>query len=429
VTQPRTALVLSGGGARGAYEAGVVRYLREELPSTLGEQPRIDILSGTSIGAVNACFLASGAHSPESQGRLLADVWLSLKIEEVFHWSVLRLAALPLYFWRRIRLLRLRHRSWRLSDFVYPEALARVVRDRVDWEQLHVNIRSGALSSLTVTATDIGTGRAVVFIETAEELPVWSRDPLVEARPRSIAACHALASGAIPLLFRPVFIEGSWFSDGSILQNTPLAPAIRLGADRVLVVGLRHQGRRPAPHSHEEGEVPSTAAQLGGILNALTLDHADYDLDRLRRLNQLLDHGERAFGPDFRRRYAALAGDELGAPIRRVRDLVIRPSQDIGKLAREHAERRIRKLRPGTLAARLLRIAAADPNGDGDGAADLASYLLFDHDYAAALMDLGFDDARKQRDALVDFFRAPIDEVSPAGARTPTPAASAVSAA
>ncbi|MGB8929948.1 MAG: patatin-like phospholipase family protein [Anaeromyxobacteraceae bacterium] len=419
MTQPRTALVLAGGGARGAYEAGVVRYLREEFPSTLGEQPRIDILSGTSIGAVNACFLAATAHTPELQGRLLADVWLSLRIEDVFHWSFLRLAALPLYLLRRVRMLRLRHRSWRISDFLYPEALARVIRDRVDWDQLHVNVRSGAVGALTVTATDLGTGRAVVFIETANELPVWSRDPQVEARPRSIAACHALASSAIPLLFRPVFIEGSWFSDGSILQNTPLAPAIRLGADRVLVVGLRHQGRRPAPRIRAEGEVPSTGAQLGGILNALTLDHADYDLDRLRRLNQLLEYGEQSFGPDFRHRLAALGGDHLGTPIRRVRDLVIRPSQDLGLLAQEYAKKQMGKLRPGTLAARLLRLAAASPSGDdqGDGAADLASYLLFDREYAAALMAMGFDDARKQRDALVEFFRAPVDEAPAATAQ------------
>lgn len=411
MTKSRTALVLSGGGARGAYEAGVVRYLREELPEALGEQPRIDILSGTSIGAVNACFLAATAHVPDLQGRMLADVWLSLRIQEVFHWSVLGLAALPLYLWRRIRMLRLRHRSWRLSDFIYPEALARVIRDRIDWDRLHANIREDRLCALTVTATDLGTGRAVVFIETDEPLPVWSRDPLVEARPRPIAACHALASGAIPLLFRPVFIEGSWFSDGSIVQNTPLAPAIRLGADRVLIVGLRHAGRREARRVHPEGEVPSTAAQLGGILNALALDHADYDLDRLRRINSLLDQGERAFGPDFRRRYSALGGEHHGAPMRRIRDLVIRPSQDLGELARVHAERQIRKLQPGTLAARLLRLAAADANGDGDGAADLASYLLFDRDFAAALMDLGFEDARKQRDALVEFFRAPVDVV------------------
>lgn len=410
MTQPRTALVLSGGGARGAYEAGVVRYLREGLPSALGAQPRFDVISGTSIGAVNACFLAGSMERPEQQGRELAEIWLSLRIQDVFHWSVLNLAALPLYLWRRIRLLRLRHRSWRISDFIYPEALARVIRDRIDWDQLHANLRSGALGALTVTATDLGTGRAVVFIETADELPVWSRDPQVEARPRSIAACHALASSAIPFLFRPVFIEGSWFSDGSILQNTPLAPAIRLGADRVLVIGLRPPGRREPPRVHAEGEVPTTAAQLGGILNALTLDHADYDLDRLRRLNHLLDQGERAFGPDFRRRYAALGGDELGTPLRRVRDLVIRPSIDLSVIAREQAAQKIKKLRPGTLAARLLRLAAADASGDGDGAADLASYLLFDRDYAAAIMEQGYEDASKQRDALVEFFRAPAEE-------------------
>ena len=126
MTKSRTALVLSGGGARGAYEAGVVRYLREELPVALGEQPRIDILSGTSIGAVNACFLASTAHVPELQGRMLADVWLSLRIQEVFHWSVLGLAALPLYLWRRIRMLRLRHRLLFAMSPSYRQVRARL---------------------------------------------------------------------------------------------------------------------------------------------------------------------------------------------------------------------------------------------------------------------------------------------------------------
>src|SRR5512138_3403346 len=120
---PRAALVLSGGGARGAYEAGVMRYLRGELANELGCQPRIDLLCGTSIGAVNACHLASLADVPERQGEALVEVWQSLRLEEVFHWSALRLAGLPLYAWRRLRATRLRRGSWRLSDFLWPEAL------------------------------------------------------------------------------------------------------------------------------------------------------------------------------------------------------------------------------------------------------------------------------------------------------------------
>lgn len=403
----RSALVLSGGGARGAYEAGVIRWLREELPQELGRQPRLDILCGTSIGAVNAAFLASTAHDPASQGAALARVWTGLRLEEVFHWSALKLAALPAYVYRQLRATRLRQVGWRVSDFLYPEALARVVNERIDWSQLHRNLRNGSLDALTVTATDLGTGRAVVFVETAGTLPAWSRDPVVEVRRSDIEAAHALASGAIPLLFRPVRIGDSWFTDGGVRQNTPLAPAIRLGADRVLVVGLRHEGRDVARAPRlDPGEPPTTAAQLGRLLNALLVDHADYDLDQLRRINSLLESGDHSFGPAFAECLKRLYERELGAPLRSVRDLVIRPSVDIGVLARDHAERRVRRLRPGTLAARLLRRAAADADAAADGAADLASFLLFDGEYAEDLITLGFDDARRARGALLDFFAA-----------------------
>jgi NTE family protein len=418
VTAPgaRTALVLSGGGARGAYEAGVLRYLREELPGALGAQPRIDILCGTSIGAINACFLASTADDPAAQGAALAAVWRGLRLEEVFHWSALRLAALPAYAWRQLRATRLRHLSWRLSDFLYPEALARVVHEQIDWGRLQRNLQGGHLDALTVTATDLGTGRAVVFVQTAGPLPEWSRDPVVEARARVIGPEHALASGAIPLLFRPVRIEDSWFTDGSVRQNTPLSPAIRLGADRVLVIGLRREGRAArAPRLHPQ-EPPTTAAQLGRLLNALLLDHTDYDLDRLRSLNALIAGGDRVFGPGFAERLAVLSARAMGAPLRRVHDLVIRPSSDIGVLARQHAERRVRRLRPGTLAARFLRRAASDAEAAADGAADLASYLLFDGEFAEDLIALGYADARLARDALVDFFSPAASEARAGGA-------------
>ncbi len=400
----RTALVLSGGGARGAYEAGVLRYLRGELAEALGAQPRIDVLCGTSIGAVNACFLAALAHRPEDQGEALVDVWRSLKLEEVFHWSALRLAGLPIYLWRQLRATKLRQLSWRISDFLWPEALSRVVERRVDWNRLHRNVREGRLDALTVTATDLGTGRAVVFVEMRGPLPLWSRDPLVEARAREIGPEHALASSAIPLLFRPVRIEGSWFLDGSVRQNVPLAPAIRLGAERVLVIALRQQARAAPPERGNGVEPPTTAAQLGRILNALLLDHTDYDLERLRKINALVAQGRRAFGPAFAESLAAISEDGLAAPMREVRDLVIRPSRDIGLLARDHAERRVRRLRRGTLASRLLRRAAADADAAGDGAADLASYLLFDQEYADELIALGWYDARQMRSELLEFF-------------------------
>ncbi len=388
--------------------------MRGELADALGEQPHIDVVCGTSIGAVNACFFAAHAHAPARQGDALVDAWRSLRLEEVFHWSALRLAAVPAYVFRQLRATRLRQLSWRISDFVWPEALARLVEGRIDWPRLHRNVREGHLDALTVTATDLGTGRAVVFVESRAPLPPWSRDPLVEARARAIGPEHALASGAIPLLFRPVRIEGSWFTDGSVRQNVPLAPAIRLGAERILVIALRQAARAERPPAADGAEPPTTAALLGRILNALLLDHTDYDLERLRRLNAVLAQGERAYGPAFADCVAEIAGGDLAAPLRRVQDLVIRPSRDIGQLARIHAERRVRGLRRGTLASRLLRRAASDAEAASDGAADLASYLLFDRDFADELVALGYDDARRMRPELVAFF----SPAAVAGART-----------
>jgi NTE family protein len=404
---PRTALVLSGGGARGAYEAGVLSYLRGDLARDLGAQPRLDLVCGTSIGAVNASFLASFADEPARQGDALVEAWRSLRLEEVFHWSALRLASLPLYLYRQIRASKLRQLSWRISDFLWPEALARLVTERLDWARLHRNVREGHLDALTVTATDLGTGRAVVFVESRSPLPPWSRDPVVEARAEEIDARHALASSAIPLLFRPVRIGNSWFIDGSVRQNVPLAPAIRLGADRILVVALRNEKRAELAEQGGGAEPPSTTALLGRILNALLLDHTDYDLDRLRRINAILGEGERTFGPAFGACMEAIAGADVAAPLRRVKDLVIRPSRDIGVLAREHAARRVGKLRRGTLASRLLRRAATDAAAAADGAADLASYLLFDREYADELVALGWYDARQKHAELVEFFSAP----------------------
>ena len=402
-----TALVLSGGGARGAYEAGVLRWLREALPVATGAQPRVDIVSGTSIGAINACFIAATAHAPERQAAILADVWLSLSLPDVFRWGALALSGLPRYAWRKIREHRARRLGWRFSDLVHPEALARMVRERIDWGRLHDNVAIGRLEALTVTATHLGTGRSVVFVETARPLPPWGRDPLVEVRATRIGPDHALASGSIPLLFPPVRLDGGWYADGSLRQSTPLSPALRLGADRVLVVGLSHEAAvSPNAGSPEAEEEPSTVEQLGRLLSALLLDRVEVELDRLRRTNAVLDEGERAFGSGFAERVAVLTEHQMGVPLRRVRDLVLRPSVDLSAVAREHAGRAADALGSGTLAARLLR-RAAEERAAPDGAADLASYLLFDREYAGEIMALGYQDAARRADDLAAFFAEP----------------------
>jgi len=400
----RTALVLGGGGARGAYEAGVIRYLRGPLADELGAQPRLDLLCGTSIGAVNACFLAGLAHQPARQGEALADVWRGLRLEEVYRFGAIGLAGLPGYVLRALR-GRGKGEPTRFADLVQPEALARVVERRIDWARLHDNVRAGHVDAVTVTATDLGSGRPVVFVEAALGLPLPAPSQGVETRAARLGPAHALASGALPLLFRPVALDGSWFTDGSVRMSVPLAPAIRLGASRVLLVALRHEAAAEPPAPPAAAGPPTTAAELGRVLSALLVDHTEQDLERLRRTNALLARAERASGPGFEERLAAVAAADGAEPVRRVEDLVIRPSLDLGAIARDHAARRLGQLRKGSLAARLLGRVASHPAEDG--AADLASYLLFDRPYAEALLELGFEDARAAHGRLAAFFGAP----------------------
>ncbi|MFN0063414.1 MAG: patatin-like phospholipase family protein [Myxococcaceae bacterium] len=395
------ALVFSGGGARGAYEAGIVRYLREELPKSLGHQPRFDILCGTSVGAVTACYLAATMDRAESQGRELAALWESLSLEEVYGVHGADLWTLSRRMWRAATndgpLA-----GWRLDHVLHPEPLEQMVRTQTDWKGIARNLAAGHLSALSVTATEIRSGKTVVFVQRREGgVPAWSRDPTTVARPAVIGPDHALASAAIPLLFRPVRVEQEFFCDGSLRQNTPLSPALRLGATRVLIVSLKTRSTRVSP-TPTTTAYPTTPMLMGKLLNALLLDHTDYDLDRLRRFNGILESGQATFGPDFIERINETIRAARGQPYRLVQDLVLRPSQDIALIAAKHAKKdRLPALTSPSLPTKLLhRLAKSQLVAEGD----LASYLLFDGAYARDLITLGMEDAHAQKDALTRFF-------------------------
>lgn len=397
------ALVLSGGGARGAYEAGIVRYLREELPAAVRDQVRFDILSGTSVGAVTACFLAATMDAPQQQGRALCDMWSELSLERVYKVEGENLWSLTRKMWRAATNTPVRSEGWRLYDIFHPEPLEEMVRTRSSWPRISANLARGLFSALSVTATEIASGNSVVFVQRAEGgVPPWSRDPYTEAREAVISPEHALASAAIPLLFRSVKIGDEFFCDGSLRQTTPLSPALRLGARKVLLISLKHRpqdGKRP---TRPLSTYPTTPLLMGKVLNALMLDHTDYDLDRLRRFNNLLRAGSELFGEGFIPKINEVVQRTRGQPYRLVDDLVIRPSRDIATIAAAHARRaRTSALVQHSLPTKLLhRIAQSQLVSE----ADLASYLLFDGEYAKDLIELAMDDAHSEREALTRFF-------------------------
>lgn len=401
----KTALVLGGGAARGAYEAGVIAFVRGELARQLGGHLRLDILAGTSVGAVNACFLATRAGDPSRQGSELLERWTALKMEDVLRIGPGDIARLALAMVRRTPAHADRTRSAGLID---PRGLQEIASRHVVWREIGRSLETRALDALAVTATHVASGRTTVFIQRRNQLPL---PPIPTAHYRAVAARiglkHAMASAAIPVLFPPVTLGGQLYVDGGLRQNVPLSPALRLGAERAIIVTLRHENRLDPPEDPEpevpakppagqaaeepaELALPSGPFLIGKALDALLNDRVDEDLDRLRRTNALLEAGTRAYGSSFEKLLNSSLLPMHAMPVRYVRHLVVRPSRDIGRLAAEYALSPEFRKRAGGFPGKLVRRLAESEAPDQ---ADLASYMLFDGDFAHLLAELGRKDA------------------------------------
>lgn len=400
-SRPKVGIVLSGGGSRGAYEAGIIHYLRTDLARRLGHHVPIDIISGTSVGAINAAFLAATMTEPENQARALEAAWRSLRIEQLIGLS-------PTDLWRAGRLIMGAEQpppepgAFRYGGVLNTLGLEQFVLRSIPWTGIERSLRSRALSALSVSATHIGSGHTVVFLSSADPVPrSWSRDPFVRHRAARIGPRHVLASAAIPLLFPAVKIGDHFYTDGGLRQNTPMSPAIRLGADRLLLVSLRHVAPPSAQlEIDHENSYPRPLFMIGKALNALLLDHTEYDLQRMQRINTILDAGRLAFGPTFDSVVNTQLMASRDAPLRRIHPVHIRPSQDIGAMASEFVTSG--KLRvEGRIARKLIQRLAA---GESPRENDLLSYLLFDGDYAAQLIELGRADAARKADELAELF-------------------------
>lgn len=402
-SKQRTGLVLCGGGARGAYEAGVISYLRDELEPELSRTLPIPIIAGTSVGAINACHMATHAQVMSAQPGLLIDRWKSLHVQEVLKFGVpdvLRMA--------RELMGRPTAEAHRHGGLVDPRALENVVMTGTHWPSLGRNIRSGLLEGLALSATEVATGRTTVFIQQhGGGLPSWTPEPNIHVVSARIGPRHALASAAIPLLFPPVQIGRRLFVDGGLRMNVPLSPALRMGATRVIVVSLRHMPAKDEAQAHdlddaqgEEIHYATAPFLVGKTLNALMLDSTDQDLGRLRAINDLLEAGTKAYGPGFQTVMSEAVPRTGPAPFCYVRNILIRPSQNIGKLAAEYASSPTFSKRAKGLAGMALRRMVDEETEESD----LLSYLMFDGGFAEMLIDLGRADARARRAEWVKFW-------------------------
>ena len=387
-------VVLSGGGSRGAYEVGVLTYAFGDIVKRVGHPPPVRVIAGTSVGAVNGAFLASAADDVARGVAKLETLWSELQLADVITFGVRQAVALH-------RVLLGGRRTTGIFD---ATPLVQLVGEGIDWRRLARNIRRGHLDALSVSATKVATGQPTVFIDQRRDLPLPAPfSPQVQIRGQRIGPAHVLASAAIPLIFAPIPINQHLHCDGGLRLNTPLAPAIHLGADRLFVVGCSD------PHGDglaglTPGLFPGAPFLLGKVLNAFLIDHLNADLLELHKVNGLLQDGIAAFGDEFIDKMNAVAA-ERGEPARRIlQAFSIHPSVDLGHIASDHLNRN--RLRFGaTLGRQFLKLLDVGEGGD----ADLASYLLFDGSYARELIALGRADAKKRKDELEAFLYGDAD--------------------
>ena len=366
---PRIALVLPGGGARSAYQVGVLKAIAGWCRP--GEPLPFSILCGTSAGAINAVVLGAYAGDFKRAAAELDRVWSAFRVGQVFRSGAVDMLRSGLHL-----LLALVSGGWLLA---VPRALfdntpLRALLSReVDFARLALAIRSGALDALAVTATGLGGGESVTFVQSARPFKPWNR-----AGRRGVAADitldHLMASSAIPLLFAAVPIGHRHFSDGAMRQTMPLAPAIHLDADRILVIGAR-SSRRDPPVTDKPPDIGET---FGFMLDTLFMEGLYADLERVERTNALLDH---------------LQACPLPLGLRQIQTLLMLPRSDPREIAIAH-----RAAMPRTLRTLLRTLGVAGERGGG-----LMSYLMFEAPYTRELIRLGEQDAHARRAEISAF--------------------------
>lgn len=387
---PVTGLVLGGGGARAAYQVGVLRALmrmRREAAAGDGTNP-FDVICGTSAGAIIAAALACRADDTEGAVRDLCDVWENFQAEQVYRadsLGVIRSGAQWLTM-LSVGWLVARWRRARPKSLLDNSPLAYLLSRTVPLERLDRLLEQGHLKALAVTASSYTSGDHFTFYQSAQPMQPWSRTQR-RAVPARIGLPHLLASSAIPFVFPSTELDreghAEWFGDGSMRQTAPISPAIHLGATRVLVIGAGRM-QEPADRRVANRGYPSLAQIAGHAMSSIFLDALAVDIERLERINRTL---------------ALLPQEALRATaLRPVQALVISPSQRLDDIAARHQARLPLPVRT------LLRGVGVTGQGREAQGATLASYLLFEAEYTREIMALGEADACALREEVWAFF-------------------------
>ncbi|MDB4971844.1 MAG: Patatin [Myxococcaceae bacterium] len=401
---PTTGLVLTGGGARAAYQVGALRALAE----ILDDKSPFQILAGASAGAINSTGLAIHGDDFRAGVAHLLATWRSLLPDQVYRTDVGSLFSIGASWMRQLSSGGV-FGAPSVNALLDTTPLRRLLERALPTRRIRQHIESGHLRGVAVTATSYHTGTAMSFFDGADDIAPWVRSSRLGTR-EPLTVSHVLASSAIPMFFPPVDIDGAWFGDGCVRLSAPLSPAIHMGAQRLVAIGIRYArtpqetnalnaasrlGRSiapvPTPASRWRPSItgitgprprPTVSEISGVLLNAIFLDSLDSDVERMERINATL----------------SLLTEEqhqrMRYPLRSIPLLVLRPSRDLGSLAIEQYRRFPRTLR------HLLRGIGAS----GESGWDLVSYLAFEPAYIERLMELGYDDTIVRRREVERFF-------------------------
>ena len=373
----KCALVLTGGGARGVYQVGVLRYLSERFPDA-----SFPIITGVSAGSINAACLAAHQGTLAEATAKLGALWGDLTTDRIFE-SEHNLRAVGEFILRNIVPGRQRIKAPGVGALLSTDPLRQLLEGSLKPRDgiipgIAENIESGRLEAIAIVTTNYTTGRTVTWVQ-GRDCTEWERPNRVAIETR-ISLDHVMASTALPILFPATRLGKDWYGDGGIRLTTPLSPALHLGADRILAVSTRYGRTVAEAKVPDSSGYPPPARITGLLLNAIFLDNIEQDAMNLERINRLV------------REIPESRHDGL----RVVETMVLRPSRDLGKLAKQHTVRRKGAFRI------LLRIMGVDLTRT----ADLLSMIHFEPAYMKEVMEIGYEDAYRRREELEDFLKA-----------------------
>lgn len=372
----KTGLILSGGGARAAYQVGVLKAIHKILPK--GHYNPFDVISGTSAGAINGVALASYAENYRIGIRHLERIWMHFSCDQIYRtdfWGVsgsLSRLVRSLVIGRRYK-----NDPVSLLDNL---PLRSLLREVIKFDNIQSAIDNGALHAIAVNCSGLESGESVSFFQGHYSINNWQRQRRVGLRSR-ITLDHLMASSAIPMIFPAVKIHREFFADGAVRQLAPLSPALHLGAEKIMVIGV-------SGYAHERKErqpsksYPSPAKVMGHMLNAAFLDSMETDVERLRRINRTVSKIPEA------------VRKKEGMELKHIELLEINPSQSIDDIAGQHAHE----------IPRALKLALGGSGNASHNGSGVLSYLLFSHGFCKALIDLGYNDAMRRSDEIKAFF-------------------------